>query len=114
MDGAVDQIILLPRFSSFGGAGTFLGAPMNVREYGRAILTCVKAGALGSTPATLAASVQESADLEIWTDIGSALTDGVPGERAFRFEWIRMKYVVVGTDPGVTCWCVGDFVQRHP
>ena len=112
MEPTVDKIILLPRFTSFAGSGTFLTAPMNVRAYHEALIQFDVVATLGTTGPTISACVQESPDLEYWQDIGPALThnDSVP--KAFRFEWIRLKVTVSGADPGFTGWCVGNFVRR--
>src|SRR5262249_28274827 len=97
----------------FAGATSFYTAPMNVREYARAMFTYTACGGLGASGPTVVVTVQESADLEIWTDIGSDINTGSPNERDFQFEWIRIKLAVSGSDPCFTCWCVGDFVHRH-
>lgn len=113
MPDAVDKMILIPRFTAFAGVGTFLTAPMNVREYSRVLASFVVAATIGSSAPGVAVVVQESADLEIWTDIGGDLNGAGTATRDFGFEWIRLKLVVTGTGPAFTCWCVGDFVRRH-
>lgn len=113
MEANVDRIILLPRFTSFAGEGTFLTAPLNVRQYGRAILYYAHVAALGASGTDVDVVVQQSPDLEIWADIGDPLGHDASEERGFRFEWIRLKLVVTGLDPGFTGWCVGDFVRRE-
>jgi len=113
MEAAVDKMILLPRYTSFAGVGTFLTSAMNVRDYSHVNVTYVTVGALGSTPPTVTVYLQESPDLEIWNDIDADINDGNTDTRNFRFEWTRLKLVMTGADPGFTCWCVGDFVRRH-
>jgi hypothetical protein len=113
MEGPVERIILLPRYTSFAGTGTFHTAPVNVRPYSRATVNYVETGALGSIGPEVDVRVEESADLEIWEEIGGNLNSGEPETREFRFEWIRLKLAVTGSDPGFTCWCVGDFVLRE-
>jgi hypothetical protein len=113
MQAVVDKVLLIPRYTSFAGATTFLTPPMNVRDYSHANVTFVEAGALGAIGPGVTVTVQESPDLEIWNDIGSSINNGDTNEQAFQFEWIRLKLVVTGTDPCFTCWCVGDFVRRH-
>lgn len=113
MSEAVDKILLIPRYTAFAGAGTFLTAPMNVREYSRVLATFEEAGALGASGPTVLVYIEESPDLEIWNEIGDSINDHETDTREFQFEWMRLKLVVSGSDPGFTCWCVGDFVRRH-
>jgi hypothetical protein len=116
MSEAVENVILLPRFSAFAGATTFYTAPMNVRDYSQAILQYVHSGAIGAIGPTVNVFVEESPDLEIWNEIGSSLNTGLMETRDFAYEWIRMKLVVSGSDQKLvafTCWCVGGFVLRH-
>ena len=112
MEAMVEKVLLLPRYTSFVGAGTRLTQPMNVRAYASAIVTFTFVAGLGAGP-TVLISLQESPDLEIWTDVGDTLAHGTPESRTFKFEWIRLKLVISGTDPAFTCWCVGDFVLRE-
>jgi hypothetical protein len=113
MQEVVDKVLLLPRYTSFAGATSFYTAPMNVREYARAIFTYTACGGLGSTPPTVVVKIEQSADLEIWTEVAPDINVGGPVELAFKFEWMRIKLTVSGSDPCITCWCVGDFVYRH-
>ena len=113
MNDAVDKILLLPRYTSFAGAGTFLTAPMNVRAYGQAIVTFYETAALGTSWPAVAVYIDDSPDLEIWNEPDAGLGINTPTTVEFRMEWIRMRVVVGSGDPGVTCWCVGDFVRRH-
>ncbi len=89
--------------------------PMDVRAYAQAILTAWQGTGLGSTPATVELTVQQSLDLENWVDIGSvspaAGTEGTLNA-TFTFSWMRVKAVVTGSDPGVMGWLIGEFVRR--
>jgi hypothetical protein len=97
-----------------GTAPTYT-APMDVRVYAQAILTAWQGVGLGSTPATIEYTVQESLNLEDWVDIGTLSPDAGLEETLavnFGFAWMRIKTVVTGSDPGVMTWLVGDFVRR--
>lgn len=113
MESNVDHVLLLPRYTSFAGATTFLTPPMNVRAYDGGYFLFTQVAALGSTPASLTVKVQQSPDLEIWTDVLNALTSGTPGERLFQFEWIRLQIALAGSDPAAACWCVADLTRRR-
>jgi hypothetical protein len=113
-DIEVQKIVLLPRFTSFSGARSFLSAPINVRAFASAIVTVWVADGVGTSP-TFAMSLQESPDLKIWTALsgfsptpGVELTQSVP----FKKEWVRVSVVLTGSNPAFTGWAVGDFVTR--
>ena len=109
----VDQVIVLPRYTSFVGAGPFFTGAVNVRPYGSGIFAFMQVAGLGSPVAVAAATVQGSPDLEIWDDIGSPLATGDTDTRAFPYEWIRLKVALTGGVLGATCWCVVDLVRRE-
>jgi hypothetical protein len=113
MQTTVEKVILIPRFTSYAGANTFLQAPMNIREYESAVFLYQLVATIGTIGPSITVKVQESPDLSIWYDAGPALVSGDPETRTFRFEWIRLHIEMSGTDPGFTCWCVGDFVRRR-
>src|SRR5688572_5950350 len=92
----VEKIILLPRYTSFAGAGTFRTAPMNVRDFGQVIATYTKVAYIGTSGPVVNVYFEQSPDLEIWAEIGSAISDGIPTTVEFSYEWIRVKLVVSG------------------
>ena len=109
----VDKVIVLPRYTSFAGAGPFYTGAVNVRPYGSGIFAFSQVAGLGSPVAVAAATVQGSPDLEIWENLGSALVSGGAETRTFPYEWIRLKVLLAGSVKGATCWCVVDLVRRE-
>lgn len=112
----VQKVVLLPRYTSFSGARTFLSAPLNVRAFASADLVAWFGSPIG-TSATVTVVFQESPDLKIWTDL--ATMTPTPGTEdavtvSFGKEWVRIAVTLGGTNPGFTGWCVGDFVTRAP
>ena len=112
MNDVATKLILLPRFTTFAGAGEFATPPLNVRVYRAALIDLGVAGALGSPAATVTVVVQESPDLAHWEDL-TTLVVGDATEAGFGFEWMRLLITVAGSDPAVTCWSVGTFLHRH-
>jgi len=116
MKATVQKQIIVPRFTSFAGAGTFATAPLNVRAFSEAYFMFLHVGVLTGTADDV--YVQESHDLETWTDIGAALpsfsyTNDEAELRSLRLEWMRLRIVLSGTDPAMTCWCVADLIRRE-
>lgn len=112
----IQKIVLLPRYTSFSGARTFLSTPINVRAFASADIAAWFGSSIGSSTAIMLA-LQESPDLKIWTDLATmtptpGTEDGVTV--SFGKEWVRLAVTLTGTDPGFTGWCVGDFVTRVP
>lgn len=116
----IDRIVLLPRYSALVGATTFKLAPIWIRPYGSIVVAAARGTGLGgSGGASVTFALQQSPDLEIWSDLGTLSPGaGDSGEVASEFtltmDWLRVKATVSGSDPGVTCWAVADLVPRHP
>lgn len=113
MQATSERVVLIPRYSSYAGAGTFLTPPMNVRDFESANFIYTLSGALGVIGPTVTVEVEESPDLSLWYPIGAALFSGDVESRSFQFEWMRLKITLSGADPAFTCWCVGDFIRRR-
>ena len=109
MNDQTDQVLLIPRYTSM--AGDVYTAPINVRSYSEAQISVWRSGGLDGIGAS-DVIVQESPDLEHWSDNGSTIGT-VAGEttdsRGFRLDWMRLK---VSGDP-LTYWAVGNFVRRQ-
>ena len=113
--GNVDREVIYPRYSNMIGTTAVYSEPRDVRAYSQAILIAWQGTGLGSTPATVEFTVQQSLDLENWVDIGSVSPDAGTEEAlnvTFTFAWMRVKSVVTGSDPGVAAWLIGEFVRR--
>jgi len=118
MPGQLTPVVMLPRYSSFAGATTFTTIAMDVSAYQSAVLS-VWRGPLEGT--SVAFTCEESADQHDWTTCaGTNVSAWDPGSGAegqatanLRKRWFRVKIVLVGTDPKVTCWSVGFLEERE-
>jgi len=113
MSDNVRKLILLPRYTTYAGARTYLTQPFWIHDFARADLMAFIGAMIGSS-ATVSIQIQESPDLDLWIDNGSAFTSA--GEAIGSFElahdWMRVAVTLAGTDPAVSLWLVGNFVER--
>lgn len=115
---AVDSsFVILPRFTSLVGATTFTSLAQDASSYGGAQFQ-VWRGPIrtktSSPPAKFTIYLEESLDTETWV-----LGPGTPTpfeiaafevkffSYSFRLRWFRVRVVVEGDDPIVTCWAEG-------
>jgi hypothetical protein len=110
----VEKVILVPRFTSFYGATTFLTVPVNVHDYASAGLVAWRSAGIGTSP-VLSIQVQQSPDLDIWTTLATITPtpDETTSSVEFTQEWLRLAVALTGVNPGFTCWVVGNFVPRR-
>jgi hypothetical protein len=118
MAGELVPLVLIPRYTTFSGATTFVSVGMDVTEFEKAIAN-VWRGPLSGSGATFATSFEESTDQDSW----STCTNGSGGDPGANLEaqyspelkkrWFRYKLVLTGTQPSVTCWAVGFLEQRE-
>ncbi len=116
MSARVDRIVVFPRYTALIGAASVFTVPMDVRAYARAAMVAWQSQGIGTSAAEVAFTTQQSPDLENWFD-GDTLTPDANEEDTatpeLRYPWFRVKATVTGSDPGVTCWLVGEFVARE-
>ena len=118
MAGQLVPLVLMPRFSAYVGAGTYVTVGMDVSDYEKAIVNVWRGVLTGSSP-TFAISFEESTDQDTW----AMCTGGSGGDPGATTEvqytptlgkrWFRVKLVLGGTSPGVTCWAVGFLQDRE-
>ena len=118
MAGNLTPLVMLPRFSSFNGAATFTTVGMDVTDFTKAILNVWRAPMNGTSP-TFAISFEESTDQENWGTCSGG-SGGDPGANTeaqytptLSKRWFRVKLVLGGTQPSVTCWAIGFLEQRE-
>jgi len=118
MAGELVPLVLLPRYSTYVGAGTFTTIGMEVSDYSKAIVNVWRGALTGTTP-TFAVVFEESTDQENWTTCTSG-SGGDPGpstEAQYQPElnkrWFRIKVTLGGTDPAGTCWAIGFLEMRE-
>lgn len=115
MSQAVRKLILLPRYTTFVGARTYVTPPVHVRDFASADLIAFVGEMIGSTPG-IEIQAEESPNLDHWIDNGDPYdTEGeTVGSHTFRMDWLRLRITLSGTDPAATLWMVGNFVERAP
>jgi hypothetical protein len=120
MAGELVPLVMLPRYSSYNGAGDFTTIGMEVTDYTSAILNVWRGPFNGS--GTVAFSCEESTDQTNWTTCSGTNVAGYdPGQNnegqavaTLKKRWFRVKVAVAGTGAiGVTCWAIGFLEQRE-
>ena len=111
----IRKIVLVPRFSSFVGARTFTTPPLSVAGVASATIAAWRGAALG-TSVTFSIVVQQSHDLQMWSDL-TTLSPSANAEAtaavSFTMSWMRLSITLGGGTPVVNCWAVGDFLPRE-
>ncbi|MEJ2202958.1 MAG: hypothetical protein P8170_02480 [Gemmatimonadota bacterium] len=116
MAQVVTPAVLLPRFTSIVGIGAFPSLPIEVTAFQRANLTVWRGPMIGTSTA-ISIAFLESTDRNTWFEIKPAISPlenvETPVQLSFDRRWFRVVVHLVGTNPGVTCWVQGFFVNRE-
>ena len=118
MAGELVPLVLLPRFSTYAGDGTFTTIAMDVTEFQKAIVNVWRGKLLG-TSTNFQIKFEESTDQDSWTTCtnGAGGDPGADTEAQYTPElnkrWFRAVITTTGTDPVVTCWGVGFLELRQ-
>ena len=110
-------VVLLGRYSTFAGTGTFTGLPVDVTEFDSIELNVWR----GALPAgvSFAFKLEASLDGDNWSN----LIQGDPGtntevlydQSLKAFPWIRTVVTLstTGTHPVASCYAVGLLIKRR-
>jgi hypothetical protein len=115
--GELEPVVLVPRFTSFIGSGSFTTAPLNLEPYSRATITIWRGYMPGTASPTFKIYFEDSHDAETWTAFNpsgespSAVTPAIVTCDLIR-RWFRARVDLTGTNTGVTCWAVGLLEKR--
>ncbi len=111
-----EKIILIPRYTSFVGLGTFYTPPIRVRDYCRADVTFWRGAGFG-TNMTLYAVIDGSPDLSVWSTLANFQTTPDSEHTVsmdLTTDWIRAGVIVAyGSDVAFSGWMVGNFERRE-
>lgn len=117
MAGELVPLVMLPRYTTFAGATTFLTIAMDVTEYSKAILNAWRGPLSGGGLFKL--TCQESTDGLNWADCAGESWPVDPTQdtedqydATISRRWFRVKLELTGSTPAVTCWVVG-FLERR-
>jgi hypothetical protein len=116
MAQVVTPVVLLPRFTSIVGIGPFPSLPVEVTAFQTARLTIWRGPMIGTGPA-LSFAFLESTDRNAWFPCTPSVSPvenvETPVEFALDRRWFRVVVHLFGTNPGVTCWVQGFFINRE-
>ncbi len=118
MAGELVPLVLLPRYSTFNGSETFTTIGMEVTDYTQTILNVWRGPVLNG--GSIAFTFQESTDQDSWTTCSGTTASWDPGASTeaqvtaeLKKRWFRVKVLVGGTNPGVSCWALGFLEMRE-
>lgn len=117
MAGELVPLVLIPRYSSFCGVGSFTTIAMEVTDYDGAKVNVWRGPLAGG--GTFQVAFEESTDGTNFSTCSGA-TPGDPGQDTetqysptLNKRWFRIKVTTTGSNPHVTCWAMGYLVMRE-
>jgi len=118
MAGKRLPLILIPRFSTYAGAGDYATLGMSVTPFEEAVVNVWRGPLLG-TGAFINVTFEESADQDEWTQcVGGetfAPNEGVETQKTCTLgkEWFRIRVTLAGV--GVVCmsYATGFLIRRQ-
>lgn len=120
LEGELIPLVMIPRYTTYTGADTFVTAPLEVSAYDTAILSFWTSDLAGDDT-TCEAALEESHDAYSWDQIGSPLAGDHPAvvnTRDLTKRWMRMRITLTAgnTDAfvAISCWAVGSLQKRLP
>ena len=119
MKGEQEPVVLVPRYTSFLGSGSFTTVPINLEPYSKVTISLWRGYMPGSGPPTFKFYFEDSHDAETWTPFDPSGTDpganpASPGSVSYDLirRWFRVRVELTGSNTGVTCWAVGMLERR--
>ena len=119
MAGELIPLVLLPRYTTYAGASSFVTIAMDVTDYESAIVNVWRGLLIGTSP-TFGITFQESTDQVTWSTCSGTSAGSDPGAETeaqytatLKKRWFRVKVDLGGTDPIATCWAVGFLEERQ-
>jgi hypothetical protein len=114
MRGEIVPAVMLPRFTTYVGEGSYTTPPMAVEAYSEGIFTFWRGPLVGGAALDpFKAYLEVSHDANVWAVMGSAIT--VPDtsskvQTPFPRRWFRVRVDLLGDANGVvgiTMWMAG-------
>lgn len=117
MSGRNVAVVIVPRFTTYVGGGTYETIPIPVSAYDGLVVSVWRGALIGTVP-TLSLGFLESNDLENWSACAGTVVPPGAGSEAqssvsFTKAWFRMNTVLASADSGVTMWAQGFFTLRE-
>lgn len=121
MAGELVPFVMIPRFTSYFGTSEFSTVALDVSAYSGGSLTLWRGALVGA--GSFALYTETSHDGYEWFPYplggGGSPVPWDPGDNAatavtllFDRKYFRVRLVLTGTDPFVTCWCAGMLERR--
>lgn len=119
MKGELEPVVLVPRYTSYIGSGSYTTAPLNLEPYSRVKITVWRGYMPGTGSPTFKMYFEDSHDAETWTAFNPSgedpganpSTPGIVSCDLIR-RWFRVRVELTGTSTGATCWAVGLLEKR--
>lgn len=117
MTGRIVPHVLVPQFSTFVGDDVFTTLPFDALMYSKGNVELWRGPLKGTMSPTFTFLIETSNDKSVWVpNLVGGYDPGANASESITFDidrrWLRAKVVVTGTDPAVTCWCVGSLTER--
>ena len=120
MIGELVPVVMLPRFTSYVGPGTFATAPLGVEAFSGGEVTFWRGPLVGGAATSpFTAYLEESHDALVWTlAFPTAVTQVNRSDSCampFTKRWFRVRVVLAANASGVvgiSLWMAGAFVRR--
>lgn len=123
MIGTLVPVVMLPRFTSYVGAGTYATAPLAVEGFDKGRVTFWRGPLVGGAATSpFTAYFEDSHDAVNWTEAGTNPSGPVTTVNAtggyailFKKRWFRIRVVLAGDANGVvgiTLWMAGALERR--
>jgi len=121
MTGEMVPLVVLPRFTSYVGAGTFSTAPMDVSEFTGGEVTFWRGPLVGGAAmAPFTTHFEGSHDALNWTAVSPPVTSANASSwfaLPFPKRWFRVRVVLQADGSGVvgiSLWLAGAIERRNP
>jgi hypothetical protein len=120
MAGRSVPVVVVPRWTSYLGAGTFRTAPIPVAAYDVLSLNFMAGHPVGTTPGVTMAC-KESNDMKVWTPcdgstpaLPTAFTE-IQWRFALSMAWVCFEITLIqsGNVVGLTCYAEGHLELRE-
>lgn len=117
MIGELVPLVLIPRYTSFVGANEFTTTPFDAADFSTGSVRLWRGALLGTDSPTFLAFFETSNDKVVWTPQNPSGDDpgansAMPITLALGRRWLRVRVVLTGTNPAVTCMCAGTLTRR--
>jgi len=120
MAGLYVPLVMIPRFTSYVGAGTYTSVAMDVSEFAHFILTVWRGPLVSGTSPTFTMVFEESDDADVWSAFSGISTINTANansvvESDLTRRWMRVKVTLAQSTStiAITCWAIGNLERRE-